>query len=173
MLVYTHIPRACIVSIVRAFYVEQFKGPDPTCTLFRPMGVLQSLHTDPEHLGDDVNTVELSGVELGVGIFTACLPAYKPLYNLCFPGESTRTGINGGSTANIKTSDTQRSIKMSDISRGWYRNRQALGSDVEDLNAIFAVTPDTKDQENHRASIEPRHGILVTREFTTESTLSR
>ena len=169
---YTHEPRACIVSIVRAFYVEQFKGPDPTCMLSPLMCVLQSTHTKSEYLGGDVNTAELSTVELGVGFLTACLPAYRPLYNLWFHANSTRTRTKVGSTMNIKNSVTQRSIKMSDISRGWYRNQQALGSDVEGLNTKFAITPRPNDQDNKRRSMEPRDGILVTREITTQSVQS-
>ena len=171
---YTHEPRACIVSIVRVFYVQKFKGSDPSCRLSCPMSVSYSPRTETELSGGDVNTVELSSVELGVGFFTACFPAYMPLYKVLFSGRSLRTRTKSGSTTNFKTSGTQRTIKMTNMTRGWYRNRQALGSDVEGLNSTtFAITPRTKDDQGHRLSTEPSHGILVTRKITTESVPSK
>lgn len=83
-----------------------------------------------------------------------------------------RTGAKGGPTADISTSSKRQAVKMANISRGLYRNRQALGSDVEDLNTTCAVTPRTMDEESFHPVPKPRQGILVTKEFTTESVQS-
>ncbi|KAF6235596.1 hypothetical protein HO173_006279 [Letharia columbiana] len=125
---------ACIVSLVRVFFVQQAEGADSTWNY--------------------VNTAELSTVELGVGISSACLPTCRPLYNHCFRGGGARSKAYGHSS---------RAIRMADITRGWYGNREALGSggDEGGLHTASAA----RDGGGGR--------ILVTKEFASESVGSR
>lgn len=121
-----------------------------------------------------MNTAELSTVELGVGIFSACLPAYRPLFNLCFHGEVTHSGAKGRSKAYIKSSSERRAIRMADIRRGWYGNGEALGSgDEEQIHTAFVTAPNAQGDKNFRQHSESDNRILVTREFDTESFSAR
>lgn len=134
---------ACIISIIRLVYVREFKGTDASW--------------------NNVPTAELSTVELGIGILSACMPAYRPLYNYFFHGKATVNSSGHRSKGNSGV------IKMANIGNSWPGGHRELNSDSEDdserLYTRFGTTTNVQsDEENgHR-----HHGeILVTKEFAT------
>ncbi|CAD6569435.1 MAG: hypothetical protein ASARMPREDX12_002446 [Alectoria sarmentosa] len=70
---------ACVVSIVRLFYVQVVSSSaDPTWT--------------------DVNAGYLTQLELSVGILAACIATYRPLFDGLFHSCTTRTMKHGSSS---------------------------------------------------------------------------
>ncbi|MCJ1454841.1 hypothetical protein MMC28_005194 [Mycoblastus sanguinarius] len=149
---------ACVVSLVRAFYVEQYNGSDPAW--------------------DDVNTAIISTVELGIGVLSASMPCYLPLYNYCFkkkPAGGTPT--KGRSKSYKQTSADHGAIKMAGLSKSWHRDRELLESeDGERLD--FGFGPTTRfgtvahaqgDEDRGDQRVGGGNDIWVTREFITTS----
>lgn len=120
-----------------------------------------------------MKTAELSTVELGIGILSACLPTCRPLYNYFFLKDPTYADTRGRSKTYAKASKKHRGIRMTDMNRGWYSDRETLRSGNGEnfhtaLVSAHKSAPDPGD-ENYRRQKEREDRILVTREFTTES----
>ena len=119
-----------------------------------------------------MNTAELSTVELGVGILSACLPACRPLYSHWFHKDPAYTGARGRSKPYAKASNQHRAIRLTDMNRGWYGDREALESGDEGRFHTALVSAQDHGDESLRRQSEREDKILVTREFATESTSS-
>ena len=63
---------------------------------------------------------------------------------------------------------------MIDLNRGCYGNQETLGSeDVEKLHTTYATAPKAKVQDSYAPHSELHSGIMVSREFATESVGSK
>lgn len=71
-----------MTSIIRATYLNNF-SIDHTCTFSR-LRYYGGKNTNV-HSGTLVNPLNWSSVEIGVGVFIACVPSFKTLITFCFP----------------------------------------------------------------------------------------
>ncbi|MCJ1407200.1 hypothetical protein MMC19_001271 [Ptychographa xylographoides] len=116
---------ACIISIVRLFYVQSV-----------------GLSDDPSW--DDINSGILSGIELFFGILAACIPTYQPLFNRLVHGSANRATINTTVTSSpsrftytkaVPHSRTTESLGLSTVTSHGGRKGARNSDDEESLCA--------------------------------------
>ena len=95
-------------------------------------------------------------------MLSACLPAYRPLWNHFFHPKGT---VNAS-----KQAPTDRSIKLTDISKKWNGHSEISGSeDEERLYTRFGTVGIAQGDENISHHGHDRD-IVVTRQFAISST---
>ena len=118
-------------------------------------------------LGNNVPTTELSSVELGIGMLSACMPVCKPLYNCIFYGKVT------ANTPGHQPRGTTSDVRMGTIAigrPGRYREvEERAEDDAERLCTSSRLGLSTNVQGLKTHGFENREGIMVTREFKTLS----
>ena len=126
------------------------------------------------YLGADIDTTELSTVELGVGILSSCLPACRPLFNHIFLGRATANVSNQRSRDHgSNTSSGLQSIRLA-VSRS--RNeQQSLGSQDDEESRLYNGKTMTSvhagDDRTYRTGMQNGKSIGVTRQFATSTTI--
>ena len=76
----------CIVSIVRVVELSRLSSSaDPSCMLLHPYVLCQFVSFLTQNLDAYATTIIWSTVEVGVGIFCACLPVMRPIFNFLYP----------------------------------------------------------------------------------------
>ena len=106
---------------------------------------------------------ELSSVELGISLLSACVPACRPLYNYIFHGKATANSPSHHSSGNSGA------VKMARMAHGKSGgHRDPNGNSEDDVERLFQNVPlgtTTNVQGLEEHGHEFHEGILVTREF--------
>lgn len=111
---------------------------------------------------------ELSSVELGVSMLSACMPACRPLYNFVFHGKATANSPSHHSKGN---SGAVKMVKMVNSRSGGHREfSRNSEDDVERLFENVALGTTTKVQRLEEHGHEFHGGILVKKEFAALNT---
>lgn len=145
----------CGVSTVRCFFLSSFKGSDVSW--------------------GNIDTTELSTVEIGIGILSACLPAYRPFYNRAFHGRAT---VNQPSNSRSKKiygdGGVGSGIRMGGVRSNRMDGKQVLGSLDDDEERLYrgnlgTVTDVRADEGGRFAAGGGKGNILFTRQFATST----
>lgn len=104
-----------MTSIIRATYLNNF-SIDHTCTFSRLRDHRKNTNATP---GTLVNTLNWSSVEIGVGVFIACVPSFKTLITFCFPSLKHVLGLSSGRSYGPQYELYGASGRRTDDPRSW------------------------------------------------------
>ena len=124
-------------------------------------------------LGSDVNTILLAIIELGVGVLSACLPAYKPLYNYYVRNKAAAESTTALTKAYEQRSG-HRSVKlgpMGTMKKKWSDHEGVRNS--EDEERLYVRLGNVANAQGTGDNVHQKDngttGILVTRHFNTST----
>lgn len=127
-------------------------------------------------LGGNVETVELSTVELGIGILSSCLPAYRPLYNRIFLGQATANVSNPRSKYHGPSSGSSSHGGIRMVGLRGNSGRQNLGSQDDDEERLYngrdVTSVRAADDHMDKEIVREAKGIGITRQFGTSTTVA-
>ncbi|MCJ1455501.1 hypothetical protein MMC28_005856 [Mycoblastus sanguinarius] len=140
----------CITSIVRQFYLRKVGSTDPSY--------------------DDVQGATISTIEICVGVISACLPTYRPLWNRYGGRRSNERPTRATSKAYGSKSTELKHLKSSE-NRSW-------GNTADDHESVKVEGPYSRlgnvsgvesQWKAHRREAE-NNEIIVTRGFASDTT---
>ena len=116
---------------------------------------------------DDVDGATISAVECCVGVISACLPTYRPLWNRYDGGRSNERVTKATSKVYGSKSTELKHVKSSE-NRAWGSTRDDHGSaSCEGPYTRLATVTDVKSQWKADRPIATNKDILVTRGFAS------
>lgn len=103
-------------------------------------------------------------------MLSACMPAYRPLYNYCFHKQDSANLAEGSSLKKYgQVSEEHGAIRMAGMSRKWHGHRDITENDDEEiLYPRFGTVSDARGVRENNDQRRDRD-ILVTRQFATSN----
>lgn len=144
--------------------MRNFRGIDASCKYYHfRCHSNASLFSPLSLLGNNVSTAELSTIELSIGILSACLPTYRPLYNHFFGKKAAATETGRRSNGNSAV------IMMANMRNSWPGHCKLSNKNDEDEERLYTstrlgTTTEVKGDEETGEKVDGE--ILVTKEFT-------
>ena len=102
-------------------------------------------------------------------MLSACMPAYRPLFNYCFHKQNSANFAEGSSKKYGQVSEEHGAIRMAGMSRKWHGHREVMRNDDEEiLYPCFGTVSHARGVGENNDQRRDRD-ILVTREFATSN----
>ena len=121
-------------------------------------------------LDDDVNGATISAVECCMGVISACLPTYRPLWNRYGGGCSNKRVTNATSKAHSGKSTELKHLKSSEYKPGVHVGDDHGNSNHEGPYTRLGTVTDVESQWEARTPVALNNDILVTRGFASSKT---
>lgn len=157
-----------IAGIIRATYLNDF-SIDHTCKCSPSRMWFYPLTTSP---GSLVDTLNWSSVELGLGVFIACVPSFKACLKFCFPGLHSKLGFTSNKSYGARYEmygygSSARRATRPDDHRPWRRSTVGKGKMTSSTQTQTDVATSRSGSEERIIS-QPPDGIQVTTDVSVD-----
>lgn len=121
-------------------------------------------------LDDDVDGATISAVECCMGVISACLPTYRPIWNRYGGGRSNERVTKATSKAHSGKSTELKHLKNSEYRPGVHAGDDHGSSNHEGPYTRLGTVTDVESQWEARTPVALNNDIIVTRGFASSKT---